>query len=69
MFYDTHAHFDDGAFDADRDTLLPELYRQGITLINNIGCDVESSQNLSSWRSSIPLSMRWWEHGPATRVT
>lgn len=55
MFYDTHAHFDDGAFDADRDTLLPELYRQGITLINNIGCDVESSQKSIELAEQYPF--------------
>ena len=55
MFYDTHAHFDDGAFDADRDTLLPELYRQGITLINNIGCDVESSQKSIALAEQYPF--------------
>ena len=53
MFYDTHAHFDDGRFDEDRDILLPELYRQGITLINNIGTDLESS------RTSIALAEQY----------
>lgn len=43
MFYDTHAHFDDEAFDADRDTLLPQIHEQGISLMNNIGCDLPSS--------------------------
>ncbi len=53
MFYDTHAHFDDEAFASDRHTLLPELYRQGITLINNIGCDIRSS------KESIDLAERY----------
>lgn len=43
MFYDTHAHFDDEAFDTDREELLTQIHQQGISLINNIGCDVESS--------------------------
>jgi TatD DNase family protein len=43
MFYDTHAHFDDEAFAQDREELLQEIHRQGISLINNIGCDRESS--------------------------
>lgn len=43
MFYDTHAHFDDEAFDTDREALLTQIHQQGISLINNIGCDVESS--------------------------
>lgn len=53
MFYDTHAHFDDSAFDGDREILLPELHRQGIALINNIGCDVESS------RASVALAEQY----------
>lgn len=53
MFYDTHAHFDDKAFDADRDELLTEIHRQGITLVNNIGCDLESS------RASVKLAEQY----------
>ena len=53
MFYDTHAHFDDRAFDADRDALLLSMPQQGITLINNIGCDVASS------RKSIELAEKY----------
>ena len=52
-FYDTHAHFDDGRFDSDRETLLPELYRQGICLINTIGTDIPSS------RASIALAEQY----------
>ena len=48
MFYDTHAHYDDGRFDSDRETLLPELYRQGIGLINTIGTDIPSSRASSA---------------------
>lgn len=53
MFYDTHAHFDDRAFDTDRDELLQEIHRQGIALINNIGCDLESS------RASVKLAEQY----------
>ena len=53
MFYDTHAHFDDRAFDEDRDELLGEIHRQGISLINNIGCDLESS------RASVRLAEKY----------
>ena len=53
MFYDTHAHYDDGRFDSDRETLLPELYRQGIGLINTIGTDIPSS------RASIALAEQY----------
>ena len=53
MFYDTHAHYDDGRLDSDRETLLPELYRQGIGLINTIGTDIPSS------RASIALAEQY----------
>lgn len=42
--YDTHAHFDDRAFDADREALLGSMPELGVTLINNIGCDEASSK-------------------------
>lgn len=44
MFYDTHAHFDSGAFSQDRDALLSSMPEMGVTLINNIGCDEASSK-------------------------
>lgn len=55
MFYDTHAHYDDEAFDQDRDILLPELHRQGITLINDIGCDIPSSKKAISIAAQYPF--------------
>lgn len=55
MFYDTHAHYDDEAFDQDRDVLLPELHRQGITLINDIGCDIPSSKKAISIAEAYPF--------------
>lgn len=55
LFYDTHAHYDDEAFDADRDVLLPELYKQGIALINDIGCDIQSSQKAVSIAEAYPF--------------
>ena len=55
MFYDTHAHYDDEAFDQDRDILLPELHRQGITLINDIGCDIPSSKKAISIAEQYPF--------------
>ena len=45
MLFDTHAHMDDRAFDADRKELLADLPRQGIGLLMNPGCSLESSRN------------------------
>ena len=46
MLFDTHAHMDDHAFDADREALLAALPEQGIGLVMNPGCSLESSRNV-----------------------
>lgn len=43
MFFDTHAHYDDESFDTDRDKILSELPNQGVSLVLNPGCDLETS--------------------------
>ena len=45
MLFDTHAHLDDRAFDADRAELLRSLPEQGLALVMNPGCSLESSRN------------------------
>ena len=45
MLFDTHAHMDDHAFDADRQELLRNLPNQQIELLMNPGCSLESSYN------------------------
>lgn len=50
MIFDTHAHYDDEAFDSDRDQLLQSLNNEGIGLIINPGCDFKSC------RKSIEIS-------------
>ena len=52
MFFDTHAHYDDKAFDEDRDSLLAALPEAGVTLVIDPGCDVKSS------RAAIELAAR-----------
>ena len=47
MLFDTHAHMDDRAFDADREELLRSLPKQGLQLVMNPGCSLESSRNVS----------------------
>jgi len=44
MFFDTHAHYDDERFDADRDELLSSMAEAGISLIVNAGCNLETSE-------------------------
>lgn len=45
MIFDTHAHMDDRAFDADREALLSGYPEQGVALVMNPGCSLESSRN------------------------
>ena len=47
MLFDTHAHLDDRAFAEDRQALLAALPEQGIGLVMNPGCSLESSRNVS----------------------
>ena len=53
MIFDTHAHYDDKAFDTDRDELFAAMYGGGVELIIDPGCDVESS------RMAIKLAERF----------
>ena len=54
MLFDTHAHYDDEAFDADRDALLTALPQRGVGLILNPGCDVESSRKAVTYAAAYP---------------
>ena len=53
MIFDTHAHYDDDAFDEDRDTLLGEIFSSGICCITDVGASVKSS------KSAVALSKKW----------
>ena len=44
MFFDTHAHYDDEAFDADRHALLASLPESGVGRVVNPGCTAASSR-------------------------
>ena len=46
MLFDTHAHMDDHAFDGDRQALLNSYPQQGVCLVMNPGCSLESSRNV-----------------------
>ena len=54
MLFDTHAHYDDEAFDADRDALLVALPQQGVALVVNPGCDPASSQKAVALAERYP---------------
>ena len=54
MLFDTHAHLDDRAFDADRETLLASLPEQGLGLVMNPGCSLASSRNADALSRQYP---------------
>lgn len=53
MLFDTHAHFDDEQFDADRDEVLKSLKSHGVGNIVNIGSSMKTS------RTSIALAEKY----------
>lgn len=53
MIFDTHAHYDDKAFDADREELFSQMHAAGVELILDPGCDEDSS------RKAIELAERF----------
>ena len=53
MFFDTHAHYDDEAFDADRDEVLSSLPSKGVSLVLN------PASNMVSAAKSIALSEKY----------
>ena len=55
MLFDTHAHLDDRAFDADRETLLASLPQQGIGLVMNPGCSLASSRAADALARKYPF--------------
>lgn len=53
MYFDTHAHYDDRAFDADRYTLLEAVHAEGVERIVDPGCTRASS------RAALALAERF----------
>ena len=55
MYFDTHAHYDDRAFDADRETLLQSLGEGDVKLIIDPGCDAPSSRKALELAEKFPF--------------
>lgn len=45
MIFDTHAHYDDAAFDDDREQLLERMRNRGVEYIVNVGASMASSKS------------------------
>ena len=52
--FDTHAHYDSGAFNGDRMEVLASMPEQGVELILNPGCDLESSRTAVALANAFP---------------
>ena len=52
--FDTHAHYDSGGFNADRDAVLSALSAAGVGLVVDPGCDVRSSRNAVALAEQYP---------------
>lgn len=53
MLIDTHAHYDDEAFDSDRDELLQGLFERSVSKIITVGCSVDR------WQPTLELTQRY----------
>lgn len=58
MIFDTHAHYDSGAFNADRFDILASMPEKNVGLIVDPGCDLESSPRRDSSCGKIRLCVR-----------
>lgn len=55
MIIDTHAHYDDEQFDADRDELLKKMQENGIGVIVNAGSTIESWDKIRRLTEEYPF--------------
>ena len=53
MYFESHAHYDDGRFKNDREEILNLLPSCGIDYVINVGCDMKSS------RESIKMAEKY----------
>lgn len=55
MIFDTHAHYDDEAFDADREELLRGMSSAGVEYIVNVGASMASSKRSIELAEKYPF--------------
>ena len=55
MIFETHAHYDDEAFDEDREELLTSLREHGIDQVINIGASLESCRGTLGLMKKYPF--------------
>lgn len=55
MIFETHAHYDDEAFNEDREQLLAGMQQNGIEYIINVGASLESTKNTIELMKKYPF--------------
>ncbi|MDO5550959.1 MAG: TatD family hydrolase [Lachnospiraceae bacterium] len=55
MIFDTHAHYDDEAFDQDREAVLNALQEAGIGAVVNVGASLESTERTLKLTEEYPF--------------
>lgn len=55
MIFETHAHYDDEAFDEDRDSLLKSLSEQGIEYVVNVGASISTTKKTLELMKEYPF--------------
>lgn len=55
MIFESHAHFDDEAFDEDRESLLKSLEANGIEYVVNVGASMESTERTYALAKEYPF--------------
>ena len=55
MIFDTHAHYDDEAFQEDRDELLNSLNTHGIEAVVNVGASIQTTKNTLELMKKYPF--------------
>lgn len=55
MIFDTHAHYDDEAFNEDRDELLRSLADGGVEAVVNVGASIQSTKNTLGLMRQYPF--------------
>lgn len=55
MIFDTHAHYDDEAFDGDREELLTHMRERGIEYIVNVGASIVSTAKTLELTEQYPF--------------
>ncbi len=55
MIFDTHAHYDDDAFNNDREALLGSLPENGIEAVVNVGASIQTTKNTLELMKQYPF--------------